>query len=171
MLNKIIKWGVISGIIMVANFYISYLIFPLVDAAAYTNSEIMGYVGIIVGSLIIYLAIADYFQADRAHIGLWPRVKLGLGVAFIAGVIVGLYNIIYVEFIDPTFMQGYLEFSISQLPVQSGAEFDKHVAELTEAMKSFDGIAVNFFLMASIVWMMGIPISIISALLHKRLAR
>lgn len=171
MFNKILKWGIISGTIMVIIFIISYLAFPLVDAAAYTNSEILGYVGILLGTIIIYFAIADYFKAPDEAIGLWPRILLGLGVAFIAGIMVGLYNVVYILYIDPNFMANYLTFTISQLPTQSGAEFDKAVAELTQQKEAFDSASIMFFLMAATVWFIGIPASIVCAFLHKRLNR
>lgn len=171
MFNNILKWGVISGLIMIIIFYLSYLIFPLTNAAAYSNSEIMGYLGILIGVVIIYFAISEHFNAKNASQGIWPRILLGFGVAFVAGVIVGLYNVFYTLVIDPTFMADYLAFTISQIPTQSGAEYDQQVALLTQQMQTFDSVGMNFLIMAATVWLIGIPASFICAFTHKQLSR
>jgi hypothetical protein len=89
-------------------------------------------------------------------------------VALVSGVIFGIFNVIYVTIIDPSFVENYFNYYLSQLPEQSGAAYQAQVKDL-EAQKAFFGSPVmTFVVMGATVWMMGIPISLISAFIHRR---
>lgn len=170
MLRVILKWGAISGALMSVFLLITYFAFPGLDGAQYQAAEIAGYVGMLVSLSVIYIAIASHFSAANAEASVWARVKLGLGVAFVAGIIFGIFDTVYVNLINPDFMQDYFDYYASQLPVASGPETDAARAELEAQFVFFSSPPLVFLVMAATVWAVGIPVSIASALAHKYFA-
>jgi hypothetical protein len=72
--------------------------------------------------------------------------------------------------LNPGFMQSYYDYYLTTLPVQSGPEYDRLVAELESQRAMFASPVAIFFVMAATVWAAGIVISVLVALIHKYLA-
>ena len=171
MISAILKWGVISGGLMIALFTVTDTFMPPHDAASYQASEIAGYIGILVSLGVIYLAIAAYFPNEAAPDSFWARAKLGLGVALVSGIIFGVYNLVYVTYINPTFVDDYFNYYLSQLPEQSGPAYEAQVKELEGQKTFFASPLMSFLVMGATVWLVGIPVSLISAFVHRRFGR
>lgn len=166
MLNAIFKWGSISGLIMVFVILIGNLLMGASSPENYGTSEIFGYTTMIVCLGIIYLGLNE---ARETRVTLWQKIILGVGISAVAGAIFGIYNVIHTSYIDPAFIDNYFDYYISQLPMQSGPEFEAQLAELTSQKEMFSSPIMQFFVMASTVLLIGIPESIILAVLHKKI--
>lgn len=165
MLKIISKWGAITGsailVIMITGNY-------LLDASNPDNfgiSEIFGYLTMFGCLCMIYVALNEAGQGNT----IWQKIMIGLGVSVIAGMMFGVYNVIYTSYIDPEFMDNYYAYYIAQHPVQSGPEFDAFVAELEAQKEMFMHPVTQFFAMSATVIAVGIPLSVILAVLHKKL--
>ena len=134
----------------------------------YRTSEIFGYLTFVACLGMIYLGLND---AKTTHITIWQKVLLGLAISAVAGVMFGIYNVIYTTYINPEFMDQYYAHYISQLPVQSGPEFEAQVAALEADKEMFMHPLTQFLAMTATVIAVGIPESVILAVVHKRIAR
>lgn len=168
MLKTLLKWGGTSGFIMVLVIAVGNFLFDGTSPENYRISEIFGYTTMIVCLGIIYLALNETKTTRRT---VWQKIALGIGVSAVAGAMFGAYNVIHTTYIDPAFLDNYFDHYISQLPVQSGPEFEAQVAELTNQKEMFSSPAMQFIVMASTVLLVGIPESIILAVLHKKFDR
>ncbi len=146
MINAIWKWGLICGGVMTLFLYAPYFMFFQNGPVDYAMAEVAGYVGMVAALLVIVLAINSHFKGAAPDIGIWQRLKLGLGVTFIAGAIFGLTNNIYTFWVNPEFMNDYYAYYISQFPVQEGAEFEKAVAEAEARWRCFLPQLCSFWL-------------------------
>lgn len=168
MLNTVLKWGGISGFIMVFVIVVGNLLIDGTSPENYKISEILGYTTMIVCLGVIYLALNE---TRDTRVTIWQKIVLGVGISAVAGAMFGVYNVIHVTYIDPDFIDNYFDYFISQLPTQSGPEFEAQLAELTSQKEMFSSTIMQFFVMGSTVLLVGIPESIILAVLHKKLDR
>ena len=172
MLKVSLKWGVASGAIMTVLLLISFFFFPENDPAYFSSAENYGYASMVASLAVIYLALNDKsLRTDTVVLTMWQRILIGCGVSLVAGLIFGFYNLIYTSYMNPEFMDVYYDYYISQLPVQSGPEFERMVAELEAQKSMFMAPVTQFSVMAATVVMIGIPMSIVLAFIHKLRAK
>jgi len=168
MLKASLKWGGISGGVMTVLLLISYFIFPMNDPAYFDSAENYGYASMIASLAVIYLALNDKsLRADGTKLTTWQKILVGGGASVVAGIIFGFYNVIYTSYVNPEFLDAYYNYYISQLPVQSGAEYERMVAELESQKSMFRAPVTQFSVMAATVVMIGIPLSVVMAFIHK----
>ena len=167
-MKLIVKWGGVIGGIMVGLLLIEYLLFPVVDPARFDISEKFGYAAIFASLAIMYLAMIELEKTmPDTTPTLWQRISTGSGAAIVASVIFGAYNVFYTEVLNPGFMDTYYDYYISQLPVQSGPEYEQMVADLEAQKEMFMAPLTQFLVMGSTVVMIGIPMSVILAFVRK----
>ena len=136
------------------------------------SSEIFGYVTFVACLGMIYLAFNEVARSDAVKSEtIWQKTLLGVAISAVAGLIFGFYNVIYTSYINPAFLDDYYNYYISQLPVQSGPEYDAMVASLEAEKQMFMQPLTQFFVMATTVIAVGIPESVILAVIHKKLAK
>lgn len=168
MTGVIFRWGGTIGGVMVALLLVEHFFFPVTDPSQFDSSETYGYVAIFASLAIMYLAILDLEKkaGDDAPT-MWQKIMAGSGAALIGGAVFGLYNVFYTEVLNPDFMDSYYNYYISQLLVQSGPEYEQMVADLEAQKEMFQAPITQFGVMAATVVMIGIPMSVLLALLHK----
>lgn len=167
-MKLILKWGGVIGSVMVGLLFIEYLLFPDLDPERFDTSETFGYAAIFASLAVMYLAMIELEKTmPDATPTLWQRISTGSGAAVVAGMIFGAYNVFYTEVLNPEFMDVYYDYYISQLPVQSGPEYEKMVADLEAQKEMFMAPLTQFLVMGSTVVMIGIPMSVILAFVRK----
>lgn len=169
MQNNIIKYGLIAGgvivlIPVITGWLIGY------GPETFKMGEIIGYSTMILSLLLIFLAVNDYQKAHPEEVITFGKILLiGLGISAIAGAMFGIYNLVYVYYIDPNFMEQYYSYYVENIR-NSGApaaEIEQKIAQLESEKEMFMNPVVNFFLMFVTVFMIGVVVSIVSGLFQK----
>lgn len=161
------KWGAVAGGIMTGLLLISFFLFPEPSPETFAAAEAFGYVAIFASLAVIYIALNEQQLRLELPTTLWNKISLGVGVSLVAGVIFGIYNVIYTSYLDPDFMDQYYAHYISQLPDQSGPAFEAAVARLEAEKAMFMDPITQFLVMGSTVVLAGIPFSILLAFIHR----
>lgn len=164
MKNTVFRYGIGSALSIFILFLISSLLLKGVD---FKTQEIYGYVSIIVSLSFVYFGIKHF--RDTKNQGLLSFGKgliLGLLITLFASITFGVYNVVYVEFIDPNFMTEYYQHSVEQISkTLSGAELQAKIKEMEAEKEMFSSPIMNFLLMFLTVFMIGLIISLISSLI------
>jgi len=167
--NNIIKYGLIAGGVIVGIPVISGWIIGY-GPETFKIGEIIGYSTMILSLLIIFLAVNDYQKMHPNEVLSFGRIFLiGLGISAIAGIMFGIYNLVYVYYIAPDFMEQYYGYYIENIR-NSGApaaEIDQQIAQLEQEKEFFMSPVVNFFVMFATVFMIGLIVSVVSGLFQK----
>lgn len=171
MLRSIIKWGLIVGAVMTVLMYAPQILFFDQISGSYAVAELVGYIGMIASLLIIVVAINAHFKDAGAEVSIWSRVKLGLGVTLIAGLIFGFTNIVYTFWINPDFMDQYYNQMVADVIAQGGDDVGAKIAEMEQQREMFVTPHMVFLVMAATVWMIGIVVSVIASIGHWFLTR
>src|SRR5262245_66330781 len=135
MFTTALRYGAISGAIVVSVILVGILIAERVGNAHGAASEWFGYLVMIVALSMIFLAIRDY---RNKHLGgvikFLPAFGLGLLVAAIAGVAYALGWELYLAATHYTFMDNYAAQMIATKRAAgvTGAELDAFIAQMNQ---------------------------------------
>lgn len=163
-----LKWGGISGAVMMVFLLVSHLLFPTSNPEHFDAAETYGYAAMLASLAILYMAMLELEkQSGETGITMWQKIMVGSAAAIVAGAIFGLYNVVYTSVINPEFLDTYYDYYISQLPVQSGPEYERMVAALEADKALFMSPFTQFAVMGATVVMIGIPMSVVLAFIHK----
>lgn len=170
MKSNIVKYGLIAGTIIVMIPVIAGMIMGY-DPDTFETGEIIGYSTMILSLMMIFLAVREYQKKNPEEaLGFGKILLIGGGISLIAGFMFGIYNVIYVTYINPDFMQEYYQYYIQSIQ-NSGAsqvDIDNQITQLEKEKEMFMNPLVNFFLMFITVFVIGLIVSVISGLFQRQ---
>jgi len=158
------KFGLISIAIIFGVNLISLAIFGTGEAS-FGIGEIIGYSTILIAELMILVAMAQYKKQLGGVISFGQCFKLGLGIATLGGIAFGIYNMVYVMWIDPLFNQRY--FAYQEGLDMNAEDFAAKYAAFAAEQGFFLSIAFQTFLMFMTVFLVGLIISVIGGLIFQ----
>lgn len=164
MKNTVLRYGIWSALAIFVLFLISSLLLKDLD---FNTQEIYGYVSIIISLSFVFFGIKHFRDnKNRGLLSFGKGLLIGLLITLFASVTFGLYNVVYVEYIDPNFMTEYYNHSVEKVSkTMSGAELQAKLKQMEDEKDMFANPFMNFSLMFLTVFMIGLIISIISSLI------
>lgn len=155
------KFGTIS-VAIIFGVNLLTLAFIGTDGETFGVGEVIGYATILIAELFILAAIAQYKKQNGGMISFGQSLKLGMGIAALGGFAFGIYNAIYVLWIDPLFNERYFAYSMN-LDLDSPGFAEQYAAFVAE-QGIFLSVPFQSFLMFMTVFLIGFVISVIGAL-------
>jgi hypothetical protein len=169
MKSNILKFGLIAGVIIVLIPVLGELIIGY-GPASFKTGEIIGYATMILSLMMIFLAVKEYQQRNpKVTLGFTKIFIIGAGISFIAGLMFGIYDVIYVSYIHPEFMQDYYMYYVQSIRDSgiSQVEIESQLAKLEQEKALFMNPLFNFFLMFITVFLIGLVVSLLSGLFQR----
>lgn len=104
-----LKYGLLTGVLYVVFAFINFL------TESYGNFFITLFVSLVISVTGIVLAMREFKKLNNGYMTFVQGLGLGMIVSVIAGIISGLFNLIYVEYIDPSITEKIIDASIEQM--------------------------------------------------------
>ncbi|WP_106794808.1 DUF4199 domain-containing protein [Aquimarina sp. Aq78] len=167
MKNTIIRYGLRSAISICLLALAGWFLGKNLD---YSIQEVIGYAGIIISLLFVFLGIKQYRDKENNGIVSFGKALLiGILITLIAALAFGILDVIYIKYINPDFMAEYYSYYVEQMKSSlPEAELKIKLAELEAQKELFSNRFMSFFLMFATVMIVGFIISLISALILQR---
>ncbi len=167
MKNSILKYG-IYGLLTATVLFLAALSFG--GDLSHGTQEIIGYSAMILSLSFIFFGIKHYRDNENNGIVSFGKAFLiGFLISVLVGIGIGIADYIYTTVINPNFATDYLEKSLKTLEATLSPEaFEIKKNELNQQMQDYGGSGFMALLMFATVVMIGIVISIISALILQR---
>ncbi|MCF4099286.1 DUF4199 domain-containing protein [Maritalea mediterranea] len=166
---SILKWGAIGGLIMSVLATFGYWAFPLDNPTTFQLAAYTGYLGMFLGLAMIWPALSDAKNRLPDTLQLLPAIGIGVGVALVAGVIFGLFNVFYSQVFAPDFLENYYAQELAHAGLSEGPEYEEK-AEQLNATRDFLKQPLNgFFAMASAAWALGLVFALVLPFVHRRI--
>ena len=165
MKNPIIRNGVYSGLVMLALFGIAYMI-----GGDFEKQETVGYLSILISLVFVFLGIKQYRdEIGNGNITFGKAMQVGLLIVLVPSIVFGLYNLFYIEYLDPDFIENYYADILAEMKASlSPEEFEVKAVEIEAEKEAFGSPMVQFGAMAVTVFLMGIVVSVISSFVLKK---
>ena len=163
MKNTIKKFGIYAALTGGIIFTGSHFLMSDID---FGLLEVFGYTSIFASLSFVFFGIKHFRdQLNQGTISFGKAMLIGLAISAIAGIAIGVLDIIYVTVINPDFMSEYLQYTLDGMKeTLSVEELEKQRVILTEQMKLYDSPSIAGLLMFGTVFVIGSIISLISSL-------
>lgn len=106
----ILSNGFLLGLTTIAIAVIMY-----VTGLVYTMNWLAGVIGFLAMIAFIVLGIANYKKENNTYISLGQAMKIGVGVALIAGIIGAVYQYVFLNYIDTEYLSKMMEIQQQQM--------------------------------------------------------
>lgn len=169
MKNIVLRNSILSVILLVVTGYINFLISKEVD---YNIQEIGGYISIIISMLFVFIGIRQY-RADHGGIITYGRaLKVGVLITILPSIAFGIFDIIYVKYLDPGFLDKYYTYAQQHAKASMSPEqFQAYARQMEQEKAMFGNLYFQFFVMAMTVFIVGVIVAAISALILQKKQR
>ncbi|WP_111684752.1 DUF4199 domain-containing protein [Winogradskyella tangerina] len=167
MKNTVLKFGA-YGLILGAVIFGLALTFG--SSLSYSAQEIIGYGSMIASLSFVFFGIKHYRdKVNAGKVSFGKALLIGLLISAFVGLGVGIMDYLYTTVINPDFADEYLAKTLETYEsLYSGEELAAKKAELTQQMEDYGGSGFMAALMFFTVLLIGLIISIISALILQR---
>ena len=167
--STVTKYGLWSSLFLLGVFTIPLLFLGIPKPGDFMASEVVGHVFILLSLVFVFLGMKQYRETNGGHLSYWKAVKIGLLITIFPAVTFGLYNLLYVEVIDPEFMANYTNQIIADRSIGKTAEEANEIKKTVMAEhEMFSNPAIQFGVMFLSVFVMGIMVSLVSGFFVKK---
>ncbi|MFT5824135.1 MAG: hypothetical protein ACI8ZM_005401 [Crocinitomix sp.] len=159
---SVFKFGLISSVTVLILFFISYL---FLENLSFAVQEIWGYLSIFIALSFVFFGVKSYRDGlPQKEISFGRALGAGMLIVIFPAIIFGLFNVIYITYLNPDFTEQYYAAQVANTMTQySGAELSAKLVEM-ESMKDLASSGgFTFILMTSTVLILGFIVSLITA--------
>ncbi len=167
MKKTVIKYGLYSLLTASVLFLLAFLIGK---GMSYSVQETVGYITMVVSLVFVFFGIRHFRDnINNGKVSFGKALLIGFLISLFAGLGFGIVDYIYTTVINPDFAQEYLTTMVADMKANLPAgEFETQKANLEQQMEEYGGSGFMAFIMFATVAMIGLVISIISALILQR---
>ena len=101
-----------------------------------TTTSLIGYIIFII---IVFWAIKDFKKNNNGYIRLSEALKTGVGTSLISALILCIYTIIMIEYLDPEFLDKSTEYQKQKLLQENPEISVENVDKMFDMQKEFSG--------------------------------
>ena len=169
MKKVLLKYGGLGVIVMVLFFVMEFIITTNTKMDLSTQ-ELIGYLGIFASLIFVFFGVRSYRdQHLNGSISFGKALWVGILIALIPAVAFGIYNVIYMLYINPDFIDQYYATMYADLAEKySGEALIEKQKEMESSKEMFSSPLLNFIVMTFTVLIIGFIISIISAVVLRK---
>lgn len=169
MKKTVLRYGLYASAMIIVIFLVTWLTLNQ-SGSNYELQEIIGYTGIVLSLSFVFFGIRHYQDhINNGTLTFGQGLKTGLLIVLIPALAFGLFDVLYVSFADPEFLDKYTAYQLEKLKASlPAASYEVEAAKLKEEMKMFSNPAIQFVAMFLTVFMIGVIITVISALVLRR---
>ena len=167
MKKTVIRFGLFSLLTAAVVFLLALVIGK---EFSYSVQEAIGYLTMVVSLVFVFFGIRHYRdKVNEGKVSFGKALLIGLLISLFAGIGFGIVDYIYTTVINPDFATEYLNTMVAEMKETLPAEkFETEKAALEEQMEQYGGSGFMAFIMFATVSMIGLVISLISALILQR---
>ncbi|WP_452601489.1 DUF4199 domain-containing protein [Pontimicrobium sp. MEBiC06410] len=167
MKNTVIKFGTYGLLVAILLFLLALW---LGKGMSYSSQEIVGYTTMIASLSFIFFGIKHYRdQVNNGIVSIGKAFIIGLLISAFVGLGIAIADYAYTTLINPDFAQEYLETTLKTMEsTLTPEEYKTQKAVLIQQMEDYGGSGFMAFIMFVTVVLIGLIISLISALILQR---
>jgi hypothetical protein len=172
MKNLMVRFGLYSAIFLIAVGLASFYIAggASADPQSYGTGEVIGYLSIVVSMIFVFVGIKKYRDDNLdGQISFGKALKVGSLIVLFPALAFALYNVVYVEFMDPDFSDKYYEYQVEKLKAEADpSEYETIEATMEGQREMFANIPFQTVVMFMTVYVIGFIVSVLSSIVLSR---
>ncbi len=170
MKKMVIRYGLYSAVVMLGVFLFTFFFIGKESEMGFKISEIIGYATILLSMVFVFFGIKKHRdENNKGAITFWEALLTGTLIAAIPALAFGLYNLFYIEVLDPEFLDKYYNYRLEEAQAtMSQNDFEMEKSKMESEKEMFQSPATQFFVMFLTVFIIGFLVSLISSIILKR---
>lgn len=168
MLNKILSYGVVAGLI--AGIPLCVFALALSDHTPMGYGMVIGYVTMLIALSAVFVAIKRYRDVELGGVvRFWPAFALGLGISIVAGIVYSLSWEASLALTHTDFASTYANTLIEQQKAAgvTGEALAKFTAEMEQFKRDYANPLYRLPMTFTEIFPVGVLVSLISAALLR----
>lgn len=154
-----LKWGIISG-------FAGIVLGTIINMTDLWQSTGVQFIGLLLMAVFIFLAQKEFRTANEEFMSYGEGLGIGTMLSAISGVLAGIYNFIYTNYIDPTYMERVMAFQEEKF-IEQGMS-DAQIEAAIEMSSKFSGGGFSFLFAVLGSILIGFLISLIISAINVR---
>ena len=163
------RYGLYAGltILVLAAIHVFVLMPPNIS---WEIAEVVGYLTMALSMIFVFMGIRFYRDhVNNGYLTFGQGLKLGALIVLVPAVTFGLFDILYTQVLHPSFGDEYLAYQVEKIKASAPADrVEEKIAKLRKDMQMFGNPFFEFLLMSVTVYIVGLIVTIISALTLRR---
>lgn len=157
-----LNFGLLLGVVGV----VFALMLFLIDAHT-TQSPAVQVVNVVISVSVIFWGILNFKKANGGYLKIGEALKLGAGIAVVAGIIQVVYTIFMANVLDPEFASKMMDLRMAEA-VEQGTLTSDQIENAKEMGEKFFWFGYPIMLIVSVVF--GLIIGLVGGLVFKKSA-
>ena len=105
----------------------------------YQGDSTTSVIGYLIFIIIVFMAIKDFKKNNNGYINLSEALKTGVGASLISALILCIYTIILIQYLDPEFLDKSTEYQKQKLLQENPEISIENVDKMFDMQKEFSG--------------------------------
>ena len=133
-------------------------------------AEVAGFLTMILSMIFVFMGIRYYRDdVNNGYLTFAQGLKLGALIVLVPAVTFGLFDILYTEVLHPSWAEEYYGYQIEKIKASAPADqVEQKLLNLQKNREIFSNPVIQFLLMAVTVYVVGLIVTVISALTLRR---
>jgi multisubunit Na+/H+ antiporter MnhB subunit len=164
----IFRYGLYAGLaILVLTAFHFFIILP---KASWETAEFAGYLTMILSMIFVFMGLRYYRDhVKNGYLNFKEGLKLGAMIVLVPAICFALFDILYTEVLNPAWGDEYYGYYVEKIKATTPADkLDEELQKLQKNKELFSNPLIQFTLMAVTVYVIGLIVTIISALTLRR---
>lgn len=157
-----LNFGLLLGVVGV----VFALMLFFIDAHT-TQSPVVQVVNVVISVSVIFWGILNFKKANGGYLKFGEALKLGAGIAVVAGIIQVVYTIFMANVLDPEFASKMIDLRMAEA-VEQGTLTSDQIENAKEMGEKFFWFGYPIMLIVSVVF--GLIIGLVGGLIFKKSA-
>lgn len=170
MKKTVLRYGAYGSVFIILLFLLKYW---FLNSLSYDNQEVLGWLSMVLAMVFVFFGIKYY--RDKVNNGLLSfgqGIKVGLLIVLLPSIAFGLFDLVYVAYMDPGFMEKYYAYKVAEVTAATPPDKLAETLKTLEQQKEFFASPLMQFLtMAISVFAIGVIATVISSFILKRNAK
>lgn len=164
----VLRYGLYATLFIVALSALEF--FVLNNLLSSSLQEVAGYLTMLLSMVFVFLGMRQYRDKwNNGQLSFGQGLKVGILIVLIPAVAFGLFDLLYTEVLHPGWVDEYYANYIAQIKANTPPDQLETALKKANAQKEmFSNPLIQFLLMAATVFIIGLIVTIISALTLRR---
>ena len=159
------RYSIYAGlaILVLSALHVFVFMYPNIS---WEMAEVAGYLTMILSMIFVFMGIRYYRDhVNNGFLTFGQGLKLGALIVLVPAVTFGLFDILYTQVINPAWADEYFGYQIEKIKASTPAgQVEEKLSRLQKNRVMFSNPLFQFLLMAATVFIIGLIVTIISAL-------
>jgi len=163
------RYGIYAGLAILVLGALHVFVF-MPPTISWEMAEVAGYLTMILSMIFVFMGIRYYRDhVNNGYLTFGQGLKLGSLIVLVPAVTFALFDILYTEVLNPSWADEYFGYQIEKIKSSSAPDqVEQKLAALQKNREMFSNPVFQFLLMAATVYIIGLIVTIISALTLRR---